>query len=162
MFGPSVSREEAEPSTLSVPSTDKNFLISPPGSPPVGWEPIREDPPNTDTLAEDLMRALGELRETQSHLESHEPEAWVEGGVSISEPEVIIAPSAGGSDVPGVTVQAMDPEPAQAGAAGSKTHLGYTISSVKATVESMRGPIHVPNGDGGGKRITPTGRPPLA
>jgi hypothetical protein len=44
-----------------VPDTDKNFLISPPGSPPVGWEQIREDPPNLDTLADDLVRALESL-----------------------------------------------------------------------------------------------------
>lgn len=46
---------------LPVPDSDKNFLISPPGSPPVGWEQIREDPPNIDTLAEDLARALQSL-----------------------------------------------------------------------------------------------------
>ena len=47
--------------TLPVPETDKNFLISPPGSPPVGWEQIREDPPNVETLADDLARALEQL-----------------------------------------------------------------------------------------------------
>lgn len=46
------------PEYLPVPDTDKNFLISPPGSPPVGWEQIREDPPNADTLAADLAKAL--------------------------------------------------------------------------------------------------------
>lgn len=46
---------------LPVPATDKNFLISPPGSPPVGWEQIREDPPNLDTLADDLVKALESL-----------------------------------------------------------------------------------------------------
>lgn len=46
---------------LDVPQTDKNFLISPPGSPPVGWEQVREDPPNLDTLANDLVRALESL-----------------------------------------------------------------------------------------------------
>lgn len=59
--------------TLPVPNTDKNFLISPPGSPPVGWEQIREDPPNMDTLADDLARAL-ELLSTAG------PEGMVEEG----------------------------------------------------------------------------------
>ncbi|KDQ18670.1 hypothetical protein BOTBODRAFT_29049 [Botryobasidium botryosum FD-172 SS1] len=50
-----------EPSNLEVPRPEKNFLISPPGSPPVGWEPIEEDPPNTMTLAQDLIHALERL-----------------------------------------------------------------------------------------------------
>ncbi|SPO40324.1 uncharacterized protein PSFLO_05806 [Pseudozyma flocculosa] len=256
VYGPAVSSDEAEASTLSVPTTDKNFLISPPGSPPVGWEPIREDPPNRDTLADDLMRALGELRDTQRHIESHQPTDWgsasqddvraeaQDGGGSgglkplraVPAPEVILAPSmapalrsyqpawlrgggggGGGSSsssksntaglahqlqpnsssgdgkegddddeliqVPGVTVQSFDPvEDGE----GPKTHLGFTISSVKATVDSMRSPTllaqqghasDVPalnvggglgeagvgaGGYGGSKRITPTSRPPLS
>ncbi|KAJ3551998.1 hypothetical protein NP233_g12975 [Leucocoprinus birnbaumii] len=46
---------------LQPPAVEKNFLISPPGSPPVGWESIREDPPNTTPLADDLMEALHKL-----------------------------------------------------------------------------------------------------
>ena len=47
---------------LRPPAIEKNFLISPPGSPPVGWEPIREDPPNPTPLAEDLIAALRKLQ----------------------------------------------------------------------------------------------------
>jgi len=49
-------------SYLQPPELEKNFLISPPGSPPVGWEPIREDPPNATPLADDLMAALRQLQ----------------------------------------------------------------------------------------------------
>ncbi|KAH8100325.1 Calcipressin [Cristinia sonorae] len=56
---------------LRPPAVEKNFLISPPGSPPVGWEPIREDPPNATPLADDLMAALQKLHLQQgSHTES--------------------------------------------------------------------------------------------
>ncbi|GAA5966797.1 hypothetical protein JCM8115_002273 [Rhodotorula mucilaginosa] len=34
---------------LEVPSSGRNFLISPPGSPPVGWQQLEEDSPNTAT-----------------------------------------------------------------------------------------------------------------
>ena len=56
---------------LRPPAIEKNFLISPPGSPPVGWEQIREDPPNATPLAHDLMTALQKLHLQQgSHSES--------------------------------------------------------------------------------------------
>jgi len=54
-----------EQNYLRPPATDKNFLISPPGSPPVGWEQIREDPPNATPLADDLMDALRKLQLTE-------------------------------------------------------------------------------------------------
>ncbi|CCM04527.1 uncharacterized protein FIBRA_06708 [Fibroporia radiculosa] len=47
---------------LRPPEHEKNFLISPPGSPPVGWEQIREDPPNSTPLAADLITALRRLQ----------------------------------------------------------------------------------------------------
>lgn len=54
---------ERDPSEqyLRPPELEKNFLISPPGSPPVGWEQVREDPPNASPLAEDLIHALRKL-----------------------------------------------------------------------------------------------------
>jgi len=54
---------ERDPSEhyLHPPQLEKNFLISPPGSPPVGWEQVREDPPNATPLAEDLIHALRKL-----------------------------------------------------------------------------------------------------
>jgi hypothetical protein len=205
IFGPRTD-PTTEPETLAVPTTDKNFLISPPGSPPVGWEPIREDPPNRDTLAEDLMKALADLRDTGSHIESHQPQVWGEAGSGtqsagrgsggLGTPEVILAPSTAPAmrsfqpawlrgagedtqaaedeevDVPGVTVQSFDADDGQADAGGaSKLYNGFSISSVKATVDSLRGPVQLGSsgglggelgGDSGGaRRITPTGRPPL-
>lgn len=52
---------------LRPPAIEKNFLISPPGSPPIGWEPIKEDPPNATPLAEDLMEALRRLKTHERH-----------------------------------------------------------------------------------------------
>jgi len=46
---------------LPVPRSDKLFFISPPPSPPVGWEIKDEDPPNREVHAEDLATALDRL-----------------------------------------------------------------------------------------------------
>jgi hypothetical protein len=47
---------------LRPPAIEKNFLISPPGSPPVGWEQVVEEPPHSTPLAEDLIAALRKLQ----------------------------------------------------------------------------------------------------
>ncbi|RIA85022.1 Calcipressin-domain-containing protein [Glomus cerebriforme] len=43
---------------LNVPELERNWLVSPPCSPPVGWTQIKEDQPNSNTLADDLVHAL--------------------------------------------------------------------------------------------------------
>lgn len=170
---------------LLPPSTDRNFLISPPGSPPIGWEPIREDPPNRETLAGDLMEALRKLgREMEeagvpkadlsgSSLDSMAPPQAIRPG----EVQVVVPanghrrlPSVVDSEdfppIPSVTVQAFDEQDGQNEVASANKP---DITQVKATVESMRGDTMLSSTDaeqsglsGGGKRITPTGRPPLA
>ena len=74
------------PNFLRAPDLEKNFLISPPGSPPVGWEPIREDPPNSVPLADDLIAALHRLQLAERKHQS-------EFGSRI---EVLLAPEDGG------------------------------------------------------------------
>ncbi|EIN07932.1 Calcipressin [Punctularia strigosozonata HHB-11173 SS5] len=56
------SSEGPSDNHLRPPPLEKNFLISPPGSPPVGWEPIQEEPPNATPLADDLIHALQKLQ----------------------------------------------------------------------------------------------------
>ncbi|CAK4034616.1 calcineurin A [Lecanosticta acicola] len=53
---------EQEPQHLQAPQSQKLFFISPPPSPPVGWEMRNEEPPNKDVHAEDLADALARLR----------------------------------------------------------------------------------------------------
>ena len=53
--------EESEDQHLKAPSLGKLLFISPPPSPPCGWEIREEDPPNKDVHAEDLQRALAGL-----------------------------------------------------------------------------------------------------
>ncbi|KAG9098686.1 carbohydrate-binding module 1 protein [Ceratobasidium sp. 370] len=134
-----------QPATLAVPALEKNFLISPPGSPPVGWEPVVEDPPNRDALASDLMDALRRLELSR------------QGGV-----EVLVSEGEGG--VPAVHLEGEWTEDEQIARGGSG------ITMVKATVASMGGSnsgIATPLGSGwmDGERVPvqriPTARPPL-
>ncbi|OAX36073.1 Calcipressin [Rhizopogon vinicolor AM-OR11-026] len=60
IFSP--SSPTSDENFLRPPPIEKNFLISPPGSPPIGWEQIREDPPNATPLADDLIVALRKLK----------------------------------------------------------------------------------------------------
>ncbi|KAK0934970.1 hypothetical protein LTR29_013467 [Friedmanniomyces endolithicus] len=53
-----VSEEER---WLRAPKSSKMFFISPPPSPPMGWEMRDEGPPNKDVHAEDLATALSRL-----------------------------------------------------------------------------------------------------
>lgn len=46
---------------LQAPTSQKLFFISPPPSPPAGWEMRNEEPPNKDVHAEDLASALARL-----------------------------------------------------------------------------------------------------
>lgn len=53
--------EDEEDQHLKAPSLGKLLFISPPPSPPAGWEIREEEPPNKDVHAEDLQRALAGL-----------------------------------------------------------------------------------------------------
>lgn len=86
------------PDLLRPPALEKNFLISPPGSPPVGWEQIREEPPNNTPLADDLIAALTKLQLQREAPGQHGVEVLVEAeeGVGIS----ICVEDCGGGDLP--------------------------------------------------------------
>lgn len=57
----SVAGEEGEDQHLKAPSLGKLLFISPPPSPPAGWEIREEEPPNKEVHADDLQRALAGL-----------------------------------------------------------------------------------------------------
>ncbi|KAF3290998.1 hypothetical protein TWF970_000251 [Orbilia oligospora] len=51
----------SEEDAIKAPESQKLFFISPPPSPPVGWESRNEEPPNTLVMPEDLASALSKL-----------------------------------------------------------------------------------------------------
>lgn len=59
-FGHSTSIEPKD-EHLNLPDAGKLFFISPPPSPPHGWEMKLEDAPNKQVHAEDLAEALAKL-----------------------------------------------------------------------------------------------------
>jgi len=65
-----VVKRDKEDGLLHPPTPDKQFLISPPASPPVDWEPCPESHPNINY---DLVSALVKLSPGEAH-ELHKPE----------------------------------------------------------------------------------------
>lgn len=63
---------------LKLPSPHKQFLISPPASPPVGWEPVLEHEP---LINYELLAALSRLTPGEAH-ELHPP--------SESQPGIVV------------------------------------------------------------------------
>jgi len=57
---------------LALPKSDRLFFISPPPSPPMGWEMKEEEAPNKLVHAEDLAAALARLH-ANSHHDAHSP-----------------------------------------------------------------------------------------
>jgi len=120
-YSASASGYIPEANYLRPPALEKNFLISPPGSPPVGWEPIKEDPPNATPLAEDLMTALQRLQIEQRGREG---------------PEILLHPE-DGSGV-GVYVEDCDRD---AGGSGAELDDSDWVYGQTAPARSMWKPV---------------------
>jgi len=71
---------------LQPPPLEKQFLISPPCSPPVGWEQPREDKPVVDY---DLLAAMAQLSPGENHELQPSKEVTLLGK-SISTPSIVI------------------------------------------------------------------------
>ncbi|KAI5475276.1 protein of Calcipressin family [Pseudohyphozyma bogoriensis] len=178
-FGPNLALPlpSLHSTLLSVPALSKNFLISPPGSPPVGWEQTLEEAPNsqthpTDDWGEELARALRYLSVSSGGDEDEDEDVELkdqDDDLSPSAgPETHTLLSAGPSEVrPSVTLST----PPAPSTPTFEMHTespppGATkITAVKATIESMLGRKKSFEELGGGmapprRTIIPTARPP--
>lgn len=75
-----------EDAYLHVPPLEKQFLISPPASPPVGWEQPKEDRPVVDY---DLLTAMASLTPGEDH-ELQPAKQVTMLGKSISTPSIVV------------------------------------------------------------------------
>jgi hypothetical protein len=167
-----------DPTHLAPPPLTKNFLISPPGSPPEGWAPIIEEPPNDRTLADDLVGALERLQVERE--QDVKQERWENGDADEEaegekegdgEGHVILTAT-------GITVSVLPPPPTisapddQSPSSSSSTPTpprappAIPITHIKATAESMFPSFALPdeaqtNGGVGGRKLPPTARPPV-
>ncbi|KAK4991290.1 hypothetical protein LTR50_001874 [Elasticomyces elasticus] len=64
---------QSEDQHLQAPPSAKQFFISPPPSPPHGWEMRNEGPPNREVHAEDLATALARLHARPATYEESTP-----------------------------------------------------------------------------------------
>ncbi|KAK4705627.1 hypothetical protein P7C70_g569, partial [Phenoliferia sp. Uapishka_3] len=172
-FGPSLSLPLSSPhqTLLAVPALSRNFLISPPGSPPVGWEQTLEEAPNRSSLPEDpddegatgwgdeLARALRFLSVSSNDVDGDEDEAVVDSDASSTTHTIANTLKSGGLVITVSTPpQPSSPSP---GTTSTPPPGAAKITAVKATIESMLGRKKSFGDLGAPSRvIIPTARPP--
>jgi hypothetical protein len=135
---------------LALPKSDRLFFISPPPSPPMGWEMKEEDAPNKIVHPEDLAAALAKLH---AHHDATSP-ATEHGGSMITRRRtgsttVVYHPEDHGDspNLPAISVEDTTdtPEPltpvdAMEGVEGpiaSQKAQGITVSTSRPPVELM-------------------------
>ncbi|RCI11769.1 hypothetical protein L249_7140 [Ophiocordyceps polyrhachis-furcata BCC 54312] len=123
---------EAKDEHLALPDSGKLFFISPPPSPPHGWEMRLEDAPNKLVHADDLADALAKLHYSGDGLDS--PLSPVDASSPAARPRsrsttFIYRPADDGCspDLPAVVVHDMTEEPAEMSSLeGSRSIMAHT------------------------------------
>lgn len=131
-FGLETDLSKQEDQHLALPDAGRLFFISPPPSPPHGWESKIEDAPNIMVHAEDLADALAKLRHhndptggvSAGNATQHSPISPADGSAKrtkrsrsstlIFQPSPASERGPNSPDLPCVTVDDMTDEPAGA------------------------------------------------
>lgn len=124
-FGQPTPITAQHPVHLALPDAGKLFFISPPPSPPHGWEVRMEDAPNKMVHAEDLAEALAKLRH-HNEGQANSPVSPAESGGRKQRSRsstLIFQPrtdeSGANPSLPCVTVDDMTDEPGEISPAGA-------------------------------------------
>lgn len=126
---------------LKLPDAGKLFFISPPPSPPHGWEMKLEDAPNKQVHAEDLAEALAKLRH-QAAPADVSPVSPVEGPANFKtrsrSSTLIYQPEehGGSPNLPAISVDDMTDDPMDLG-----TNVDGSVSPIKA--HTARPPVEL-------------------
>jgi hypothetical protein len=122
---------EARDEHLALPDAGKLFFISPPPSPPHGWEMRLEDAPNTLVHAEDLAEALAKLHHRPNNIDS--PTTPSDGGHALPgrrsrSSTLVFQPSKddGDAGMPAVVVEDMTDEPEELSPIDGKPIMAHT------------------------------------
>lgn len=106
---------QAKDQHLALPDAGKLFFISPPPSPPHGWEMKMEDAPNKLVHADDLAAALSKLRQDDNTPVNGSPitpgEGTVIPGMRSRSSTLIYQPDDKSPHMPAVVVDDMTDEP---------------------------------------------------
>ncbi|KAF2200518.1 Calcipressin-domain-containing protein [Delitschia confertaspora ATCC 74209] len=134
---------------LALPQSDKLFFISPPPSPPMGWEMHNEEAPNKQVHAEDLAAALARLHaHHEEHVDDWDPETTrpLRGNRHRGDSIIVYHPDDHGDspDLPAIAVVDTSESPS-------------ALSPIDA-MEGVEGPIA--NTKAQGKSVA-TARPPV-
>ncbi|KAF2154119.1 Calcipressin-domain-containing protein [Myriangium duriaei CBS 260.36] len=144
-FGEPTALQEKD-QHLAAPQSQKLFFISPPPSPPVGWEMRNEEPPNKEVHADDLATALNKLNARgRSHsLSDFPPSPTSTGSANASyavngrgrSGTIVYDPVENGShpDLPAIAVQ--DTSDDDLSSAGEKKIMAHTARPPVELMES--------------------------
>lgn len=121
---------EAKDEHLNLPDAGKLFFISPPPSPPAGWEVRLEDAPNKQVHAEDLADALAKLRHHPEN-EIQSPVSPAVSGEAITKHRsrsstLIYQPDDKSPHMPAVVVEDMTDEPVEMSPLEGKPIMAHT------------------------------------
>lgn len=75
---------------LQLPQHDRLFLISPPASPPVGWEQTFEDPPVPEHFAHALIDELENFQQSNGGSVNGQSSSRVIGEPNGQVPQIIV------------------------------------------------------------------------
>ncbi|KAJ8123419.1 hypothetical protein ONZ43_g629 [Nemania bipapillata] len=130
-FGQHTPLDLAKDNHLPLPDKGKLFFISPPPSPPHGWEMRMEDAPNKLVHAEDLAEALAKLHHHSSPAADISPISPTDGAArqtrSRSSTLIYQPHEHGGSPhLPAISVDDMTDEPTAASPASEKPIMAHT------------------------------------